>query len=57
MLRSTSHIVVEYRYWLSSFIDGNFSGVSKYFCSSPLECDSLSSILETIGGQKIKKVI
>ncbi len=50
-------VEVAYRYWLSKFIDGNFDGTAKYFCSSPQECDSLSSILESIGGQKIKKVI
>ncbi len=47
---------ISYRQWLSKFIDGNFSGTAKYFCSSPLECDSLSDILTSIGGEEIKAV-
>lgn len=49
-------VEVAYRQWLSKFIDGNFSGTAKYFCSSPLECDSLSDILASIGGEEIKTV-
>ena len=49
-------VEVAYRQWLSKFIDGNFSGTAKYFCSSPLDCDLLSDILVSIGGEKIRKV-
>jgi hypothetical protein len=49
-------VEVAYRAWLSKFMDGNFAGTAKYFCSSPQECDLLSALMVTIGGEKIKTV-
>lgn len=44
------NIEVAYRFWLASYIDTQFSGVSKYFCSSPQSCRSISEIFLSIGG-------
>ena len=50
-------VELAYRAWLSEFIDRNFNGTAKYFCSSPQDSDTLSDIMVLIGGEKISTVL
>lgn len=47
-------IEMAYRFWLATFIDGNFKGSEKYFCSNPMTVNSLSDLLVKVGGKSIK---
>lgn len=47
-------IEMAYRFWLATFIDGNFKGAAKYFCSNPMAVNPLSDLLVKIGGEPIK---
>lgn len=49
-------VEVAYRYWLSSYIDKQFSNSEKYFFSSPVTAGRLSKLLVAVGGDSIEDV-
>jgi hypothetical protein len=42
-----------YRKWLVGYIDIQFDGAGKYFCSAPALAATLSSLMNNIGGEKL----
>jgi hypothetical protein len=53
--RAGDDVEVAYRLWLATFIDTNFDGAARYFCSSPQTAAALTKLLKTIGGLEIEK--
>ncbi len=48
-------VELAYRLWLATYINDNFEGADKYFCSNPRPVSKLTDLLVKIGGKKIKK--
>lgn len=49
-------VEVAYRLWLATYLNDKFGGSTKYFCSNPTKLGTISDILVTIGGEKIREI-
>lgn len=45
-----------YRLWLGTYLNDKFEGSNKYFCFNPIKLSTISDILVTIGGEKIREI-